>query len=744
MKIYCSVLFLIVSIQLMQSQNSGIYIHQLNEDINFDGILDEPQWEQAYKATEFAQVEPNLGVASTESAEVFLIYDAQYVYIGANITYEDPSRLSANVLERDVPLDRDDFIEIHLDTYNDHTNSLVFSTNPLGARYDYEVSRNGDDINNSWNTFWDAKTSIQPNGWSVEMRIPFSSLRYNPSSENVFRFKAVIKYKYKNELVVSTLNETERQPVIFQYKNSEEIILRGLPSLKPLFVTPYVKGGVLIENRLNTDGSQYENTTEILEEKGFASNATLDKVLSNLGLDIKYKPNPNQTLDLTLNTDFAQAEADDRVINVTRFPIFLTEKRLFFLENADLFNSNQFNHRLFHSRRIGIDNGLAVPILGGIRFAGNSNTFQYGILSMQTNKVEASNLQSQNMSVARLKKQIGRRGSYIGFMGTGRTSSVDYNYLTALDGNIRIKDNFLTQFTVASTFDKISGNWKYMYGLSINTFKSNGFGVEYRYRDYSEGFTPKLGFVSRPNTKRITLNHGWRKTYKNHSFLQRLSIGNWLTRFWISSNDKPEFFQTNIYLSAGFKSGFGLGMFAPIYQTDHLFSPWNFADNIVIPQGNYSMWKVEPFFSTGNASLYKISGGFEIGEFYGGTQTSVSGTVNYDFSKNFQTEIGARLNRFKFPESYALLGDNRVDANVFFSRLKFAFTPSSFLNCFFQYDSSQEKIGWNLRFRYTPNEETNLYIVYNHNLNNNRERNSPISPVTDNAGITIKFSKTFF
>ena len=743
MKIILFLLIVLTCSAFSFSQNSKIELEKLKSPIKFDGKINDDQWKNAFSFSDFKQLEPNLGELASEKPKVFLTYDSNFIYIGASITYIDSSQLFARVLERDVALNRDDFIEFHVDSFNDHSNSLVFSTNSLGARYDYEVSRNGQEINTSWNTFWDVKTARNKNGWSVEMRIPFSSLRYDQFKNNTMLVKAVVKYKYNNQKIISPLNNIERQPVIYQYRNSYEVIFNNLPKANPLFITPYIKGGFTTLNALNVNNNTYNYTTQILEEKGFFKNKVLDKIISNVGLDIKYKPSSNQTLDVTLNTDFAQAEADDRIINNTRFPVFFPEKRLFFLENADLFNSNQFNHRLFHSRRIGIQNGKTIPIIGGLRFVGNKNKFQYGFLSMQTNKVEEV-LPSQNMSVLRLKQKIGSLGSYIGFLGTSKISANKYNYLMAIDGSVRLKQNLLTQFTLASTFDKLTGKLKYMYGGLINSFKSNGFGIEYRFRDYQDGFNPELGFVSRPNTKRLTLNHGWRKSYRNHSFLQKISIGSWLTRYWVSSTNKPEFFQTNIYLGALLKSGYSFGMFGPIYQTDNLFSNWNFSNDITIQSGNYNMWKVEPFFSTGDAYIYRFSGSFEVGQFYGGKQMSFSGTFNYDFSKNFQLEVGAKLNRFKFPESFSLNQNRIVKADLWFSKLKFSFSSSSFLNTFFQYDSKEKKIGWNLRYRYVPDESTNLYIVYNHNINNERNRFSPKLPLTDSAGFIIKYSKTFF
>ncbi len=589
-------------------------IPKINAAIVLDGTLDEPEWESAHELIDFKQIEPDLGANATENAVIKFMYDEQYLYIGGISYFNDPTQIFATTLERDINLNIDDYIEIHLDTYNDKLNTLVFRTNPLSARQDYEIGRNGDAFNLSWNTFWDAKSKINNDGWSTEIRIPFSSLRYNKADINTMRIKAIIKYKIKNELIMSPQNNTDFSLAHYHFSNSQEVQFKGLPSSKPLYITPYIKGNIINQNLLNTDGTAYESETTFLERKNFVDNETLDKALSNVGLDVKYKPSANQTLDFTLNTDFAEVEADDRIINISRFPIFLPEKRLFFLENTDLFNANQFGHRLFNSRRIGIENGQPIPIIGGIRFTGNSSQWQYGMLSMQTHKVEDVAL-SNNMSVARLRYSIGNLGSNIGIINTNKINTEESNHLIGIDANIRFSDVVRTNFTLATTFDKYTGHWKSMYGGEINTFKPNGFGINYRFREYTKDFNPELGFVPRPDTKRLTLNNGWRKTYSNPTFLRFVTLGHYFTKYWVSSTGQHEVFQTNIYLTAIHKKGARFTMFFPIYQEDNLYQDWEISPGIVIPTNKYVMWKINPIFETGRAKPYRILADLEIGEF---------------------------------------------------------------------------------------------------------------------------------
>ncbi|MFD1163033.1 carbohydrate binding family 9 domain-containing protein [Hwangdonia seohaensis] len=711
--------------------------------IQLDGFIDPAEWQHAFVLTDFKQIEPNLGASTSEKIIVKLLYNTQYLFIAANIPFTNPSEIFATTLERDKAQSDDDYFEFYIDSYNDKLNTLVFRTNPLGTRQDLEISRNGEDFNSSWNTFWSAASKINNNGWSTEIRIPFSSLRYQAATINTMRIKAIVKYKEKNERVISPQNNTEVASAHYHFSNSEEVQFQNLPISKPLYITPYLKGNFISQNLLNENGTAYKNQTTFLERKKYTVNETLDKILSNMGLDVKYKPTANSTIDFTLNTDFAEVEVDDRVVNISRFPIFLPEKRLFFLENADLFNSNQFDHRLFNSRRIGIENGSAIPIIGGIRFTGNSSKWQYGMLSMQTHKVESIAL-SNNMSVARLRKTIGSKGSNIGILNTNKINKDESNHLLAIDANIRFTDIIRSRFTVAATFDTQTGNWKPMYGAAVNTFRPNGFGIDYYFREYTENFNPELGFVERPNTKRLTLNNGWRKTYANPTFLRYFRIGHYITKYWLSSNGAHEVFQTNFYVTATHKKGYELSAFMPMYLEDNLYASWQIAEDVAVPMGAYQMWKMNPFISTGNAKPYQLYLDVEFGDFYGGKQLTTYVNVTYDFSKTFKAELGVRYNRLSFPVTYTTNNASRkLNLSRYFSRLKLNFSSKASLNSYMQYDTRSNKAGLNLRFRYNPTEGTDLYLVYNHNVNINRDALTPKPPFTNNQVVVVKFSKTF-
>ncbi len=720
-------------------------IPQNQETIKLDGILNEPAWNKVYEINNFKLVEPRLNGEPTEKATAKIFYTDKYIFVGIHCPNKNLQTVYAQVMERDISLDADDYAEVQLDTYNDKASSLVFRTNPLGTRFDYEISNNGEGINSSWNTFWDVATHRDADGWKAEFRIPFYSLRFQKNTENNMRVKVLIKYKTLNEKLIYPLNNQQVIPVIYNFQNSQEISFKNIKPSNPLFITPYIKADVLQQNKLNASNTAYQSGTQWLTQKNYSKNESFDKVISNIGVDMKYRINNSNVLDVSFNTDFAQVEADDRLINVTRFSINLPEKRPFFLENADIFNSDGFSHRLFNSRQIGIDNSNAVPIIGGMRLNGFSGRNQYGLLSVLTKPMDEKQLDGYSMNVLRARRVLDNKGSNIGLITTGKISTTgnDYNFLTGVDGFWRWKNGIRVFYVAAATFDKQTGNWKPLYAAGIGRFKTNGFGFEYRLQEYNKNFNPELGFQSEPDTRRITLNNNFQKSFKQHKLFTFYRLGHFVRKSWQSSTGRQDFFQTNFYVVALFKNGFSTTIVAPAYIIDYIYTPWIFSANATIPTGTYNMWKFNPSFTTGSAFRYIFSLDVLSSGFYGGKQLSVNFSSGYDLNKNVKVEVGGSINRFKFPGSYMSNGTNTVNINRLFSRVKLAFSNKAFLNLYAQYDNVQKSLGWNLRFRYMPKEGTDFYVVYN--LNSNTETNSytPEKPFVNNQLFILKFSKTF-
>jgi hypothetical protein len=353
-------LMVVLSISLQNNviSQETVKIKRITNPIDFDGIPNDTTWKTLDLFT-MTMHKPNYGDRPSEKSEVRIGYDNEFLWIGASLYMEDASKIFAVTKKRDEMLFGYDAFGIMLDTYNDKENSLAFFTTPTGSRSDFAVFNDaaggGPDpfaaMNTSWNTFWDVKITRDDKGWYVEMRIPFSSLKFKPENDKVFMGLIISRN-------ISANNETDTYPAIdpkygflATYKPSlaQTIELEGTRPSRPVYISPYVIGG------FSRDWSFNEEETGYVKE---------DNPQYNAGIDIKYNINSNLTLDLTANTDFAQVEADDQQVNLTRYSLFFPEKRMFFQERSSLFDFSLGGHsdNLFYSRNIGIADGEPIRI----------------------------------------------------------------------------------------------------------------------------------------------------------------------------------------------------------------------------------------------------------------------------------------------------------------------------------------------------------------------------------------------
>ena len=416
--------------------------------IEIDGLLTEPDWEETSQLSEFTQILPERGGQPTERTEVKIFHDADYLYIGARLHHSQPEGVYASVMERDQVMESDDYFAVIIDTYNDGSSALVFQTNPLGTRTDYELSDLGTDFgqNFSWNAFWEAKSCRTEFGWSTEIRIPLFTLRYEASDQNIMGFKFIRNIRSKSERLLLPFENVENARAELSLQSTWKITLKGITPKTPVFITPYTTAQMNQMSELNGDSSAYLTTASIYEGKGYATRPALDRILSNHGLDFKLLMRGSHTLDITLNTDFAQAEADDRILNLSRFSVALPEKRPFFLENADLLATQAFNHIFFHSRQIGIEEDRSVPLVLGARLTGMIKEMQYGLLNIQSRGLPDLQIRPKNHTVLRMKQNLRTGGNYLAGLITNTTggSEVNQNTLAELDGLIHLSSNTWT------------------------------------------------------------------------------------------------------------------------------------------------------------------------------------------------------------------------------------------------------------------------------------------------------------
>ncbi len=320
--------------------------------IELDGALDEPSWAAAPIAHGFIQNDPREGEPATYDTEVRVLYDDEALYFGVFARDDQPSRIVINDLKKDFSTDNSDGFRIVLDTFHDSRNAYEFAVNPAGAKWDAQMTNEGQENNSSWDGIWDVKTRVVETGWYAEIRIPFRTLKFNPSD--------IQTWGLNFERKVRRLNEDSYWAPLPRIYGPERVSLagtvdglRGLHAGKNLRFKPYVSSASNAQAGKRTDGD------------------------FDGGFDAKYGVTTGLVWDFTVNTDFSQAEADEQQINLTRLNVLFPEKRDFFLENSGIFqfggggrnnggnnggggqNANaQFGASLFFSRRIGLsDNG---------------------------------------------------------------------------------------------------------------------------------------------------------------------------------------------------------------------------------------------------------------------------------------------------------------------------------------------------------------------------------------------------
>ncbi len=421
---------------------------RLDEPLVVDGSLDEQIYATVPAMSGFVQQEPLAGEQATEQTDVWVFYDATSVYIAARLWDSHPERIVANEMRRDnrnIQSQNASFSVI-LDTFYDRRNGFLFRTTPLGALWDGQVTDERN-VNSDWNTIWYVKSARFAEGWTLEMSLPFKSLRYRAGSSQVWgiNFERRVKWKNERSHLVPIPAAFDRQGLL---KLSFAAALVGIETPERsmnLEVKPYASGSM---------------TTNRIADVPFENAGDAD-----FGFDAKYGVTKGLIFDFTYNTDFAQVEADESQVNLTRFSLFFPEKREFFLEGQGIFNFGGRDTRafsfdgpadapiMFFSRRIGIDGGSEVPILAGGRLTGRAGAYSLGFLNITTKDVVPDSIPQTNYSVIRVKRDILAR-SNIGVIGTYRDNNLDGtggNGLFGMDGNFTFYDNLNVNAYYAKT-----------------------------------------------------------------------------------------------------------------------------------------------------------------------------------------------------------------------------------------------------------------------------------------------------
>lgn len=728
-----SVLLSISLLYIIASPIIGqVEVSRIPKGFTFDGHVTDEEW-GSVTPFELTVMTPEHRRPLSQQSVIRMAYDDDYVYLSGALYDTEPSKILANNRLRDGGDESTEWFGLLIDSYNDKQNALSFFTSPTGSRWDASVQNdaNGrDPINLSWNAFWDAKVQITDKGWFAELRIPFSSLQYQITDGDVIMGISTWRY-------ISRYNEMQISPDIspalgdmgsFMPSQAAEYIFKNVKQKKPFYVTPYVLGGVSQLHQLNASETKYERETDVKR---------------NVGLDLKYGLTNNYTMDLTVNTDFAQVEADDQQVNLTRFSLFFPEKRLFFQQRAGIFSySVGSRNNLFYSRRIGIDgSGNAIPILGGVRVTGRSGDIDLGVISMQTRGTD--DFTSNNYSVFRIKKRILNENSDAGILLTNRIATDgSYNTVFGLDSQIKAwDDNFLT-LKYAQSIDDQRGLTPFslssgLFWMSISNRNQKGLRYGISFSRTGEDFQADVGFFDRDAYTRLgsRLQYSFFTEGETSIFRHGPSIVG--VSYWDNLSDT----YNNAFYRGGYdwiwKNGQELRA-QVVLRYDDITSEFTLANIATVPVDQYIYPGLRAEYKTANGKPYIIRATVESGAFYDGRRSTLSLNPVYNVSNSLGLEASYEYNKVNFDNRNQEFAAHiaRIKASIMFST---KFSISSFI----QYNSLNDLFLGNIRLRYNPREGNDLFIVYNSDWNSDRDLFFPRLPVSNQSSLLVKYSYTF-
>lgn len=705
----------------------------------FDGRPDEEAWQGT---TVFPLIvhAPNFGTQPSEVSEVMVGYDQEYLWVGARLYSKDPSNITSTSKKRDEESRNSDSFGIILDTYDDNENALAFFTMPSGARIDYTVSNDGEGggggpgrgaINRSWNTFWDVETITDEQGWYVEMRIPFSSLRFQ-TVDGKIPMGMILNRR------ISYMNETDTYPLIdpkygftsfLKPSQAQSIEFENIEAHNPVYISPYVLGGYSSQWDLNETGTEYLNQ---------------DKPKLEAGLDVKYSLTSNLTLDLTANTDFAQVEADDEQVNLTRYSLFFPEKRLFFQERSGIFNFSLGGRsdNLFYSRRIGIVENEQVRIYGGGRITGRIDKWDLGILDMQTASLNDS-VPSENFGVARLRRQVINQNSYVGGIMTTRIGTDGrYNVAYGVDGIIRMFGDDYLDVRMAQSMETGADNKVFspdptFAGIRWERRTDEGFAYDLSYTYTGQSMNPEVGFLRRNNIQGLgsRLQYGWlpgetSKFFSSRGMLQIQRYSRVTTGQLESMEISPGwFFMT--------KKGWGI-MSELKYMKEGVEGDFNLSDEVVIPAGEYAFTALEARIFT--PAQKPVSARIEVnaGGFYDGNIVSVQASPMLNLSASLQLSGTYQFNTVHFPDRDQSLQSHIVRANILYM-----YSTKLSASAFVQLNNANDVFIGNFRLRYNPREGNDFYLVFNEYRGFTGAETFPPKPPYYSRALMLKYTHTF-
>lgn len=675
-----------------------------------DGVPDEEVWSGALVIDDFRQVEPVEGGEPSERTEVRLLLDRTHLYVAFRCFDRSAQEIIATEMKRDASLGADDYIRLVIGPFFDRRNGYLFEMNALGARADALIEDN-EGVRRDWDGIWSGRASIDEAGWAVEMAIPFKTLSFNPDTT---------RWGFNASRFIRRRNETLRWASPSRNTPSTSLadagVLEGISDIERgvgLDIKPYALSRLKRDHESDRDGLDVD-----------------------AGLDVFYRFTPSLTLALTINTDFAETEVDERRVNLTRFPLFFPEKRDFFLQDAGIFDFGgiQNNPLPFHSRRIGLGpSGETRDILAGAKLTGRVGDLNLGLLDVQMKHDQE--LGDKNLLVARGSVNVLEQSNVGAIFTNGDPRTDGDNWLAGLDFNYRTSsfngDKTVTGHAWVLTGDSTGVDtgqsaWGVKAGYPNDRIQWGG-----GYSQIDENFNAALGFVPRRGIREYFAN--WRYRWRPESELIRRIDSGLRGTVITDLDDDVESADLDLELieietEAGDEAAIEFTR-----QREVLDEAFEISDGVVLPAGDYKFDRFNVGFETSRGRPVSLGLAYTGGEFYTGTRDDYWAELEWRVSPHLFLGLEYEMNNVKLDE-----GD--FIARILRGRVNVHFTPDLSWTSFMQYDNDSESIGINSRVRWIIEPGNEVYFVLNQAIDrDDRSFRVRQTELTTKVGWTFRF-----
>jgi hypothetical protein len=697
---------------------------RVNEGPKVDGLLTDTVWQSASAVTGFRMVEPRPGEDPSEKTEARVLYDDTSLYIGVYCHDSEPARISANTMAHDSgnvqtymgygrgpQTASDDVVRVLLDPFQDKRNAYIFFVNSRGSRGEGLAYAGSSSLN--WDGIWEAASRRLEDGWSTEIRIPFKTISFRPG---LTVWGLNIERTIARKMEVIRLSGTTRDS---NFNNpNEAAALQGIEGVRQGLGITFRPYGLASASKDNLVSGTYHGE--------------LDG-----GFDLYKSFTPNLVGVASYNMDFAETEVDERRINLTRFPLFFPEKRMFFLEGSEVFSfSSSVSFMPFFSRRIGLFEGSQIPVRFGAKIYGKVGNTNLAILDVQTGAY--GDIGGRNLLAARMTQNIFAQ-SKVGWIFTNGSPTGERNSLAGVDFNYSSSKflgdkNIMLAAWGAYNWNEREVGRHHGFGFRAD-YPNDLWNVQTTYAYYGEALDPGLGYMMR---------QGIQTAFARVAFQPRPAggfLGQLVRQFffdasadcyWDLSGNLATSRITASPLAFRTQSGERFG-FSVVANRDVLPYDFEIAEGVVLPAGPYDFTSVRLDASTANHRPVVIDAGYNFGEFYSGHYDDVKLGLTLKFKGYATLALDANFVRGSLPEGRFSENVYQVKADIFLS-------PDLGLMNYVQFDDISNTLGWSARLRWQISPGNEIFLVYNKNWERRRDPTSRFAPLGDRGVVKISLS----